>query len=256
MLAVLAMFSVLVPQQPPAPGVVSSSGGGGLAARFVDFHADLDRIGFVAVVGTLQKGRDGRRKRLENGKLGDATSTTSVSGTQYFAVPVKAPVKVHARLAGKSAGKSGGKVALEFDVQLARLPDGKERRQTMTARAVEIETGMLALWVAAKAEKGRGAELLHVIAFDPKVDEGKNAEQQFTDAMRDFVTINQRLLAFEQGLADYAAAADDAERARARARLAALLDRKTELLTPELDALMQSQIAPWQQRARDRVGAG
>ena len=113
---------------------------------------------------------------------------------------------------------------------------------------------MLALWVLSKPKKGRGTELLHVIPFDPKVDTGTDAEKKFVDAMRDFVTINQRLLAFEQALEAHGAAANDALRKKAVVDLAALLDEKIELLRPELDGLLRQKVGPWEKRAQDRTG--
>ena len=263
MLAAFTFMILLAPQDPlpparPEPGRSSSfsSGSRGLASRFVDFHEAIDRRGFLAVVGTLQKGKYGKRKRLKNGRLGDATRSVSVSGTQYFELPVRAPIRLRAVLAGKPKSKS--KVTIQFRVQLARLPSGEEQRQTMTANAVKIEPDMLALWILAAPLEGRGTELLHVIPFEAEAEAeaDSDGEEKFIDAMADFVTVNQRLLALERALDAFDSAADDVARKKARARLTRLLEDKIELRRPELDSLMESRAGPWERRARTRLEPG
>jgi hypothetical protein len=138
-------------------------------------------------------------------------------------------------------------------VQLARLPDGNERRQTMTPDAAEVRQGMLALWVLVPPAKGRGLELVHVIAFDSAIDKGRDPEGGFAKAMADLVAINQRVPAFEQALAAFEVAVEPADVARARQKLQALLDEKVALLRPELDGLLQQKVGPFAQRARERL---
>ena len=260
MLAAFSFVALVCPQEvevPAKPDQVlrSSLGSGnrGVAQQFVDFHDELDHRGFVAVVGTLDKTRDGKRRRLPEGKLTSGGGSVSVSGTQYFEVPVRASLRVRAILAGELKSKS--KVKFDLRVQLARLPSGEERRQTMDGNAAEFEPGMLGLWVLAAADKGRGMQLRHVIPFDPKVGGEIYDEGKFVDAMADFVTINKRVARLEQGLQAFDAAVEAADRVKARAGLSALLEEDIELRRPELDGLLQSRCGPWEDRARKRLEA-
>jgi hypothetical protein len=222
----------------------------GLAQRFVDFSGDLDRSGLLAVVGTLGKLKEGRRERLEEGKLGGPSTSVSVSGTQYFKVPASGPLQPQAVLIGGTKGKLG----VEFDLQLARLPDGKERRQSMTANPAPVEEGMLALWVLAPRHRGKGLELLHVVAFDPTQDTGADARGTFVDAMRDFVAINQRVHDLKQAIAALEQAVGPEAQTKARDALRAVLDAKFEPRRPELQSVASSQLWPFEKRAKDRLG--
>jgi hypothetical protein len=227
------------PQQPSLPQNPQQ--------RFLDLSDELDRRGLVAVVGTLDKLKEGKRERLEDGKLGNSTSNVSVSGTQYFKVAVTTQVVARAVLLG--AGKD--KLPLEFDLQVARLPDGKERRQAMTANAPQLQDGTLALWVLAPRDKGKGMEILHVVPFDPAQDKGDEAA--FTDAMRDAVGCSQRLGALKKALADFEGARDAAAKSKARDALRALVEAKFETKRPELQVLADTRLAPYEKRARDRL---
>ena len=247
--ALLAAQDPGKPAKPDDAGSVTQSSGSQQDRRFVDFHAAMDRVGFVAVVGTMQKTREDKRKRLKDGRLGNASQSVSVSGTQFFEVRVRAPIEVRAVLDGKPKGK----VKLEFQAQLARLPSGKERRQTRTPDATELQTGMLALWILADKPKGRGRDLLHVIAFDPKLDTGRDPEASFVETMTDFVTINRRTLELEQALEAYDQAIDDAARKIAQQRLQELVEDEIELLQPELESLMRAQHDPWLRRVQKRI---
>ncbi len=80
---ILLPFLLLAPQLPPMPAMVQSP-----QARFIDFSEDLDRKSLIAIVGPIDKLKEGKRERIEEGKLGNASGSTSVSGTQYFKVPV------------------------------------------------------------------------------------------------------------------------------------------------------------------------
>ena len=152
----LSLFSPQVVPEPPASPQM----------RYVDFSHDLERPGVTAMVGRLGKLKKGKRERIKaGGRLGGKASQTSVSGTQYYKVPVRAKIVDETVLAG---AKPKGKVELEFDLQIARLPNGSEHRQSMTGNGAALQDGQLALWVVEKRPKARRLALLHVIPFHPK----------------------------------------------------------------------------------------
>lgn len=228
---------------PLATAQVTLPGAGG--QRFVDFHRDLAHPGAVVVVGTLSKWKEGKRERLADGQLGGGGQVASVSGTQYFKVPVTASLQPRATLHGKA-----GDLALAFDVQLARLPDGKERRQAANGMAVAEDT--LALFVVTPKGK-KGFELRHVIVFDPAVDQGADGQAAFGDTMRDYYTVNRRMYELTEALAVLERAKDDAARKAALATLRELLAKKPELKRPQNDGLLQQHVAPLEQRAEKRL---
>lgn len=216
--------------------------------RFVDFHTALAGSGVSVVVGTLGKWKEGRRERLADGQLGGHGQVASISGTQYFKVPVTAPVHVRATFHGTAA-----KPVLAFDVQLARLPDGKERRQTLDG--VALAEHMLALFVV--REQKKGCELLHVIPFDGRLHPGGDGEAGFVDAMHDVCTVNRRMLDLERGIAALDGATDAAARQAAAKALAELVAAGPELRESASDALLAQHVAPLEARARKCLaGAG
>src|SRR5262245_25092036 len=105
MLALFLPVLLAAPQLPPMPAMAQSP-----QQRFIDFSEDLDRKSLVAVVGGIDKLKEGKRERIEEGKLGNASGSVSVSGTQYFKVPVTGQIQPRAVLIG--SGKD--KVTLEF----------------------------------------------------------------------------------------------------------------------------------------------
>src|SRR5690606_4241549 len=172
----------------------------------------------AVVLGSLERLREGKRERLEEGRLGGSTTQVAVSGTQYYKVPVVAQLETRFVLHGEKPAKR--RVAFEF--QLARLPDGSERRQTIGGNGAPIEADRLALWVVATPKKGRNLELLHVIAFDPGTDE---SEVEFEELARDVTAVNVHVAALRAVLArldDEDLEPETREKALAEAR--ALLD--------------------------------
>lgn len=222
--------------------------GAAATARYVDFSKDLARPGVLVVVGRFGKWKEGKRERLADGKLGGAMQSTAISGTQYFKVPVQAPVEPRATFHGKA-----DKIQLGFDVQVARLPDGKERRQSMTGNGASLAEDQLALFVIAPRDKGKGLVLLHVIPFDSSVDQGADAEAEFSDSMHDFYVVNKRVHELETALAGLDQAADATAKAAAGKQLEELLAQKPELHRPKNDGLLAMHVAPLEQRARTRL---
>jgi hypothetical protein len=241
--AVLSPALALTAQTPAVPALAATP-----QMRFVDFSKDLDRPGIAVVVGRLGKCKEGKRERLADGKLGGAGSVSQVSGTQYFKVPVQASIAAKTTLVGKP-----DKLQLTFDMQLARLPDGKEQRQSMTGNGAPLEEDMLALWVVAPRAKGKGLELLHVIPFDKNVDKGPDAELQFGDAMADYYTVNRRAHDLRAALEATDKAADPESRKKQLAALRELKDQKVELHHSENDALLTQHVGPLEARAQKRL---
>lgn len=223
---------------------------GSPTTRYLDWSKDLDHAGTVVVVGRLEKWKEGKRERLADGQLGGAGAVSQVSGTQYFVVPVTATIAPRAALHGKSA-----KLGVAFELQLARLPDGKEQRQSRTGNGAVLEEDRLGLFVVVPKAKGKGYELRHVIPFDPKVDDGPDGELQFVDAMRDFAMVNQRVWELGKALAAVDAAEGAEEKKAALEALRKLVDAKVELKLPANDALLTQHVGPLEQRARKRLEA-
>ncbi len=224
---------------------VSLPGAGG--QRFVDFSADLAHPGVVVAVGRLGKWKEGKRERLADGQLGGGGQVAVVSGTQYFKVPVKATLQARAVLHGEADD-----ITIAFDVQLARLPDGKERRQA--ANGVPLAEDTLALFVAVPRKKGY--DLRHVVVFDQTVATAADPQAAFVDTMRDHYVVNRRMHELGSALARVDAAKDDARRAAARAALREVLAAKPELKDPKNDALLVQHVAPLERRAEKRLAAG
>ncbi|MBK8100215.1 MAG: hypothetical protein IPK26_24190 [Planctomycetes bacterium] len=244
MLAVLAtVASLLLPQQPTNPAAIARSP----QQRFVDFSADLDRVDVVVAIGALGKGREGRREKIDDGKLGGGGSVIEVSGTQYFKATVTTPIEVRKALVGTAPARP----TLQFELQIARMPDGKERRQLRDAAGTPIGDGLIGLFVLAPEPKGKHLRLLHVIAYDPKVD--VQGEAGFGDFVRDVVAVNRHIAALRAALVAVDEAKDDAARTAARKALQELVDRRPEMLRTDDDALLSSFVAPLEERARKRL---
>lgn len=249
--SLLLFASALLPglspaQQPALPTTLTGSP----TTRYLDWSKDLDHAGAVVVVGRLEKWKEGKRERLADGQLGAGGAVSQVSGTQYFVVPVTATIAPRVALHGKAE-----KLAVAFELQLARLPDGKEQRQSRTGNGAVIEADRLSLFVVVPKAKGKGYELRHVIPFDPKVDDGPDGELQFVDTMRDFATVNQRVRELRNALAEVDAA-DTAEAKKAALEaLRKLVEAKVELKVPANDGLLTQHVGPLEQRARKRLEA-
>lgn len=240
-----AILAAIVPAQIPSLPAASRP-------RYVDFSRDLDRPGALVVIGTLGRCKEGRRERLPDGSLGGSTTSVAVSGTQYFKVQVQAPVQVRTPL----YGRPGERLQVGFDVQLARLPDGRERRQLLDGAGSRVENDMLALFVLAPRPKGKDLELLHLIPFDAAQFPGPDGETGFVDAMHDFTAINQRVHDLTAAIAAVDQAEAGEQQRQARAALQRLLEQEIELRRPEHEALLRQHTAPLEQRAKKRLGDG
>lgn len=249
--SLLSLFwSALSPQQPvPMPAIPQvpgvTVGNVGNLQRFVDFHADLDRKGAIAVVGQLDKIKEGKREKLKDGvPAGTGAVRVAIGGTQYFKAPAKVAVTARATFVGDQKPK----VEFECELQVARDNDGVERYQSRTPENCPIEVGVLALFVLAPAAPGKKPVLLHVLPYDAKADQ---SPERFVDTMHDFVAINRRVLALEQGIETVQRAGNDAELAAAKAALTALLAAPVALHQPEQQSLLDGQAGPFERRARE-----
>jgi hypothetical protein len=244
---------VPLPQLPQLPAI--AAGNASNLLRFVDFHTELAQPGAVAVVATLDRLKEGKRERLEGGTIGGGGIRISSSGTQYFKVSAKASLQVRVAFVGDPKGK----LDCELELQLARLPDGSERRQVLAPNGAAIEPGMLALFVLQPPPAGqRGHKvpvLLHAIPFDDRIDTGANPRERFVDTMHDFVVINQRVRDLEAAIAALQGATDTADAAAARTALTALLTATVDLHQPEQRTLLMAQAGPWELRARELLAA-
>lgn len=234
------------PKLPDVPlPTMKVTGAGGF---IVDYVGELDDQDLVVAVGKLGNWKEGKRERLADGQLGGGGSISSVGGTQYFKVPATATLQPRLVLRGKN-----GKVPVAFDLQGARLPDGKDQRQLLQDGAVALTEDTLALFVLQKRDKQKHHALLHVLPFDPKVDKGSDGELQFVDAMRDVHTTNSRVHALQQALDGYDKADDGAPRDNALAALRQLLEQKPEMKQPRNYGLLQQHCGPLEQRAKKRI---
>jgi len=216
--------------------------------RYVDFHRELARGDVLVVVGTLGKGKEGKREKMADGKLGGGSAVAAVSGSQFYKVPVQAPVQPRATFAGKA-----DKIVIAYDVQVARLPDGKEQRQSTTGNAAPMDEGMLALFVLGTGDKKKGCELLHVIPFDKNVDKGPDAEAVFVDTMSDYHAVNRRVLDYENALAAVEKAKDDDAKKAALEALQKLVDEPLQLRHATNDNLVTQHVNPLEMRAKKKL---
>jgi len=240
----LAVAALVVPQDPGAVVGQAAKGGG---SRFVDFSDDLARPGVAVVLGTLGKVKEGKRERLPDGALGGAGTSVSVSGTQYFKVPATAPIEVRKELHGEA-----GKPTLQFEMQLARLPDGKERRQLRAGNNAEITEGAFGLFVIDNTGKGKAVQLLHLIPFQ-KGNDGNANEAAFVDSMSDVVAVNKHVLALKQALAAADAAKTDDDKAKTKKALQELVDHRPEMKRTENDGWLAMYVGPLEARAKKRL---
>lgn len=234
-----------VPSLPTQPNVQSLATGN---HRYVDYSRELDDPNLLVVVGRLGPFKEGKRERLADGQLGGGGAVTVVSGTKFFRVPVQAPVVTQVTLHGQT-----GKTPVGFDVQVARLPDGTERRQLVEPQGLELAEGTLALFVLQKQDKKKTLALRHVLPFDKNVDQGPEGELQFAEAMRDVHTVNGRVHALTKALAAYDQAEPGKPKEQALADLKQLLQQKPEMRQPRHDALLQQHTGPLEERARKRL---
>ncbi len=216
--------------------------------RFLDYSKDLERPTVSVVIGTLGRFQEGRRERLEDGALGGPGARSSVSGTQFFKVPVRTSLQVQEVLAGGKPARTN----LEFELQLARLPDGSERRQVIGGNGAPLETGVQALWVVELPEKGKALQLLHVLPRDPRIDDDPRA---FADLCRDFTAINRHVADLRAALAALEAApkGEPGSLPRALEGLRQVLAARPTLKEPKHDAVLQQHAGPLEARAKQAL---
>ena len=216
--------------------------------KYIEFSKELAQPSTVVVVGRLGKWKEGKRERLADGQLGGAGAVSAVSGTQFFKVPVTTTLQPRATFHGKV-----DKPTLQFEVQLARLPDGKEQRQVRTGNGAQIGEDTLALFVLVQPPKQKGLDLVAVLPFDKGQHQGSDPEAAFVDAMRDVYTVNRRVFDLEQALAAVDGAREDKAKQVALQALKELVDKKPELKVPSNDGLLTQYAGPLEVRAQKRL---
>jgi hypothetical protein len=149
--------------------------------------------------------------------------------------------------------KPKGRVELGFDVQLARLPDGTERRQAMTGNGAALAADTLALWIVEKPKKGRQLALLHVIPFHPKADVGRTPAQAFADNMRDFCEVNQRVTELRKLLEDTREPEGPDQRREFLDQLKRASAKSLKMRNPKNDSLVSAHAGPLERRVRERI---
>lgn len=216
--------------------------------KYIEFSKELEHPSTVVVVGRLGKWKEGKRERLADGQLGGAGAVSVVSGTQFFKVPVTTTLQPRVTFQGKA-----DKPTLQFEVQLARLPDGKEQRQVRTGNGASIGEDTLALFVLMQRPKQKGLDLVAVLPFDKEQHKGSDPEAAFVDAMRDVYTVNRRVFDLEHALAAVDGAREDAAKKAALQALKELVDKKPELKVPANDGWLSQYAGPLEVRAQKRL---
>ncbi len=217
------------------------------APKYLDYSKELDSPSTLVVVGRLGKWKEGKRERLADGQLGGGNAVASVSGTQFFKAPVSTTLQPRATLHGKA-----DKPTLQFDAQIARLPDGKEQRQLRNG-GTPLGEDTLALFVLTQRPKQKGLDVVGVLPFDKDQYKGSDPEAAFLDAMRDVHTINQRVRELEQALAAVDGARDADAKKTALQALQAVVDKKPDLKVPANDSLLSQHVGPFEVRAQKRL---
>ncbi len=240
----LAIAAALLAIALPAQGSLNKPKG----ALFIDFSADLMRPDVTVVFGTLDKLKQGRRRKIKDGDahLGTGNSVVGISGTQFYRVPVKSKVKVETWLGGQKFGKT---LKLAFEIQLARLPNGSYQRQMLTSGRARLAEGMVALWVLAKEKKT--FKVLHAIPQPKNMPRRGSTPpaRAFEEDMRDYVAINKRIADLRAAVSRAKDRRKAKDEAGARKILKEALDKRLELENDD-DRLARQHVGPWERRAK------
>jgi len=214
----------------------------GPALQFVDFASDLGKPSFCLVAGTLGKITEGKKERLKGGEgsLDEGGVMASVSGTVFTKVQATAKLLVSKPL----HGTKDDTLTVAFDMQVAKLGDGGQRRHFLLTPRVPLEDGMLALWFLER-DKGK-LTIARVVRLDPK--KPTNAET-FTRLCVDLYAVNVRI-------AELKAAHDNALRSRATDKKGAIavlqkaLEKPCTLLEAGSENWRRMEIDPLEQKVR------
>lgn len=223
-----------------------------LKPSFVDFSDALAQPRALAVLGRLDKLREGKKRKVKDrdAHIGTGGGVSRISGAVYYRIHARARLAVESILAGKKTAKP---LRLRLDYQLAQLPDGSKKRQLTSPPRPVISEEAVALWILAPAKMDRRShEVLRAVVAPDAVSKDVKAGKRFRDHMRDLVAINQRIATLKKAVA--------------RARVASVLDSeaaihmlekalagKIELLDPESDRFLAAHVGPWERRARELV---
>ena len=219
--------------------------------RFLDLGSKLDQKGFAVVLGTLSKAKESKREKLEDGKLGGASMVSVVSGTQWFKTQVTGTMLVRELLYGTLPQKA----AIQFEQQVARLPDGKEKRQLRDDSGAELVEGTLGAFVVELGAKGMPLQLVRFVPFDSSHYASTDAEAAFAEEMADMVAVNVHVAALRQRLTMLDEARDEAAAKGAREALTDQLGKRPTMKRTEDEILLTVHAAPLEQRAQKALDA-
>ncbi|HEX6812332.1 MAG TPA: hypothetical protein VF384_11960 [Planctomycetota bacterium] len=253
MLTVLTAFVLAASgQDPPPPAEPQPT----TQPRFVDFSADLDRASVSVHLGRLGKLTEGTRQPLPDRKPARLGSHPAVSGTQFFKVEATSVMKVQRVLRGIKPGA----VKLTIELQVARAPDGAERRQLLTGNGADVGEDMFGLFVFEQFDgplfAGPVQRLLHTIPFDPRVDTGADGERVFAERMHDVFWVNEHMAALRRAITAVDAAQDGEPRAKAQAELRQRVAARPKLKSSENEPLFVQHVVPLERTAAQRLDGG
>lgn len=241
--AIVASVSSATPQDPP---LVRTGMPNGPEQRYVDFAAKVDHKGFAVVLGSLGKTKEGKRERMPDGQLGGGNAVTVVSGTQFFKVVATAPIEAKETLHGDLPAKP----QLAFELQLARMPDGTERRQLLDGKGSPIDDGSYGAFLVEMPPKGKAMHLVRFVPFVADNYATTEPKESFRQEIADFVTLNRHVAALKAALAAVDEARDEAQKGVAFEALKAAVDARPKALRPEDEGLFSTHAGPLEQRAK------
>jgi hypothetical protein len=228
--------------------------GGALSAfdsrlGFIDFSEELAKPGVAVVFGALSKFTEGKKERIE-GDLGIGNSKVVNMGTVFYKIECTGEIGVTDAFFGDVKGKS---VAVEFDLQLAKLFDGKEQRQILTNPRHTFETPFTALWVLEKEKGKKNYRITRAEKFDPKNEKSADPATVIRKRAGDHYGINRRKADFAVLLNNYDLAKDKKDRENLAKKMKSMLENKPKWQLVETDTLANFQLASYEKRAQEAV---
>lgn len=214
--------------------------------RYVDFAAKIDQKGFAVVIGSLGKKKEGKREKLPDGQLGGGNSVAVVSGTQFFKVVATAALEAQETMHGELPAKP----QLAFELQLARMPDGTERRQLMDGKGSPIEDGSYGAFLVEMPPKGKALQLVRFVPFVADHYATTEPKEAFRLELADFVALNRHVANLKAALAAVDEARNEAQRKTALEALKAAVDARPKAQRSEDEGLFATHAGPLEQRAK------
>ncbi|MFN0207221.1 MAG: hypothetical protein ACKVS6_13030 [Planctomycetota bacterium] len=221
----------------------------GSRAGFVDFSEELAKPGVAVVFGTMTKVTEGRRERIE-GDLGIGNSKVVNMGTVFYKIESTGEINITEAFFGEVKGKS---VTVAFDLQLARLFDGKESRQILSNPKHVFETPLTGIWVLEKEKNKKNYRVSRLDKFDIKAEKSADPDTVMRKRANDRFGINRRKADYVALLDSYNVAKTDKDKGNIAKKLKAALDNKPKWQLVETDSIANGQLAPYEKRAKEAV---